>query len=294
MISVRARSDIAARSQQTRRLDALYDTLERQQAERLRTLRASSIDRSTVDTVTRAAATLLGTVSSDLSPDAHFVDLGGDSLSALTFANLLQAIFSITVPVGVITSPATDLQAIANYIDLEQAAGGQQLTPTPAAVHGVAATEIRADQLALDKFIDEATLLAASRLPRSSSHPRAVLITGATGFLGRYLMLDWLERMSFIGGQVICLARANNDAEARIRLDRILADGDSALGAKFRRLAAHHLYTVAGDKAEPNLGLDNDTWRRVADTVDLIVDAGALRQSSADTAHQLCQRLHKQ
>ncbi|OBI14764.1 hypothetical protein A5713_24685 [Mycobacterium sp. E2497] len=256
------------------RLDALYDSLERQQAERLRTLRAGSIDGSTVDTVTCAAATLLGAASSDLSPDAHFIDLGGDSLSALTFANLLQEIFSITVPVGVITSPATDLHAIADYIDSERAVGGRQ--PTPAAVHGAGATEIRADQLTLDQFIDKPTLMAASRLPRSSSHPRTVLITGATGFLGRYLMLDWLERMSLIDGQVICLVRARNDVEARIRLDRILADCDSALGAKFRRLAAHHLHTVAADKAKPNLGLDNDTWRRLAGTVDLIVDAGAL------------------
>ena len=44
------------------------------------------------------------------APDAHFTDLGGDSLSALTFANLLHEIFDIDVPVGVIVSPATDLQ----------------------------------------------------------------------------------------------------------------------------------------------------------------------------------------
>ena len=34
-------------------------------------------------------------------------ELGGDSLSALTFANLLREIFDIDVPVGVIVSPAT-------------------------------------------------------------------------------------------------------------------------------------------------------------------------------------------
>ena len=53
-------------------------------------------------------------------PDAHFTDLGGDSLSALTFGNLLHEIFDIDVPVGVIVSPASDLQAIADYIETER------------------------------------------------------------------------------------------------------------------------------------------------------------------------------
>ncbi|ETZ96606.1 phosphopantetheine attachment site family protein [Mycobacterium kansasii 662] len=40
-------------------------------------------------TVSRAAGALLGRRAPALSPDAHFTDLGGDSLSALTFGNLL-------------------------------------------------------------------------------------------------------------------------------------------------------------------------------------------------------------
>ena len=54
------------------------------------------------------AGRALGAPAGDLRPDAHFTDLGGDSLSALTFANLLHEIFDIDVPVGVIVSPATD------------------------------------------------------------------------------------------------------------------------------------------------------------------------------------------
>ena len=45
-------------------------------------------------------------------------------MSALTFANLLHEIFDVDVPVGVIVSPASDLQAIAAYIEAERA--GQQ------------------------------------------------------------------------------------------------------------------------------------------------------------------------
>jgi fatty acid CoA ligase FadD9 len=44
----------------------------------------------------------------------------------------------------------------------------------------------------------------------------------------------------------------------------------------YRRLAAGHLEVLAGDKGEPGLGLDETTWQRLADSVDLIVDPAAL------------------
>ena len=47
-------------------------------------------------------------------PEARFIDLGGDSLSALTFSRLLADIFGVEVPVGVMVDPTGDLLAIAN------------------------------------------------------------------------------------------------------------------------------------------------------------------------------------
>ncbi|MBV9350590.1 MAG: thioester reductase domain-containing protein, partial [Mycobacterium sp.] len=44
----------------------------------------------------------------------------------------------------------------------------------------------------------------------------------------------------------------------------------------YQELAADHLEVIAGDKGEANLGLDQQTWQRLADTVDLIVDPAAL------------------
>ena len=117
------------------------------------------------------------------------------------------------MPVGVIVSPASDLAAIAAYVD-DRAPGGSR-RPTYAAVHGRNATEVHASELTLDKFIDAATLAAAPALPGPNSEIRTVLLTGATGFLGRYLALEWLERMHLVGGKVICLVRAKDDDEAR-------------------------------------------------------------------------------
>ncbi|MDT5146044.1 MAG: fatty acid CoA ligase FadD9 [Mycobacterium sp.] len=255
------------------RLEQLYTELAEGQANELAELRRSGADAPVLQTVTRAAAAMLGTASTELTPDAHFTDLGGDSLSALTFGNLLREIFEIDVPVGVIVSPASDLQAIARYIEAERQGTKR---PTFAAVHGRGATEVYASDLTLDKFLDEATLAAAADLPRPATEVRTVLLTGATGFLGRYLALEWLERMDMVDGKVIALVRAKSDEEARGRLDRTFDSGDPELLAHYRELVADHLEVVAGDKGEANLGLDPQTWQRLADTVDLIVDPAAL------------------
>ncbi|KIU37500.1 SDR family oxidoreductase, partial [Mycobacteroides immunogenum] len=44
----------------------------------------------------------------------------------------------------------------------------------------------------------------------------------------------------------------------------------------FRSLAEKHLEVLAGDIGDPNLGLDAETWQRLADTVDVIVHPAAL------------------
>jgi fatty acid CoA ligase FadD9 len=256
------------------RLEQLYIDLADSQANELRELRQHGADRPVLETIGRAAGALLGAAATDLQPHAHFTDLGGDSLSALTFANLLHEIFEIDVPVGVIVSPASDLASLAAYIEAERQPGTKR--PTFASVHGRDATEVHAADLTLDKFIDPQILAAAPSLPGPSTEVRTVLLTGATGFLGRYLALEWLERMDLVDGKVICLVRAKDDAAARERLDKTFDSGDPELLRHYRELAAEHLEVIAGDKGEADLGLDPQTWQRLADTVDLIVDPAAL------------------
>jgi fatty acid CoA ligase FadD9 len=256
------------------RLEGLYTELADSQATELRQLRAHGAQQPVLATISRAAAALLGAATADVRPDAHFTDLGGDSLSALSFANLLHEIFDIDVPVGVIVSPASDLAALAAYIDTQRQPGATRATF--ASVHGRDATQVHASDLSLDKFLDAHTLDAAASLPGPSAEVRTVLLTGATGFLGRYLALEWLQRMDLVDGTLICLVRGKNDAAARDRLDATFDSGDPNLLAHYRQLAADHLEVIAADKGEANLGLDPTTWQRLADTVDLIIDPAAL------------------
>ncbi len=136
------------------RLEQLYAELAAARVDELRALRENATDRPVIDTVVLAAQTVLGSTDIEVDPDSHFTDLGGDSLSALTFANLLRDILEVDVPVGVIVGPTSDLRQLAEYIEAEREFGSKR--PTFASVHGRGATSVRADDLTLDKFIDAA------------------------------------------------------------------------------------------------------------------------------------------
>ncbi|MBV8930850.1 MAG: carboxylic acid reductase [Mycobacteriaceae bacterium] len=255
------------------RLEQLYAELAAARVDELRALRERAGDQPVIATVTAAASAVLGSVDADVEPEEHFTDLGGDSLSALTFSNLLQDIFKVEVPVGVIINPASNLARLAEYIDTERSGSTR---PTFATVHGEGASEARAADLTLDKFIDAATLAGASSLPRATGEPRTVLLTGANGWLGRFLTLEWLERLSERGGTLVTIVRGRDASAALARLEEAYTTGDPTLLRRFRELAADHLEVTAGDIGEPNLGLDAQTWNRLARSVDLIVHPAAL------------------
>ncbi|MGV9802494.1 carboxylic acid reductase [Mycobacterium sp. NPDC003449] len=253
------------------RLEQMYADIAAARADELRALRESAKTQPVIDTLTRAAASILG--SGRVPAEAHFTDLGGDSLSALTLSNLLGELFDIEVPVGTIVNPAANLAQLAATIEAQRASGSRR--PTFATVHGTGATEIRAAELTLDKFIDAATLAAAPGLPMTTGEPTTVLLTGANGWLGRFLTLQWLQRLSQTGGKLIAIVRGRDDAEARARLVRAY-DTDPDLAREFATLAADHLEVLAGDIGEPNLGLAPQNWRRLAADADLIVHPAAL------------------
>ncbi|MER6349197.1 carboxylic acid reductase [Streptomyces sp. NPDC001532] len=257
-----------------KRLEQLYADTAAREHEELAEIRRGGADRPVLETVRRAARALLAGSTAEIGPDAHFRDLGGDSLSAVSFSDLLQDTFGVRVPVDMVISPGYDLGHLARHIEARR--GAAQERPTYASVHGEGGTEVHAKDLTLDKFIDARTLTDARALPRAEGAPRTVLLTGASGYLGRFLALQWLGELAPAGGRLIALVRGKDAAAARRRLDAAFDSGDPELVRTYRELADRHLEVVAGDMAEPRLGLDEDTWDRLAGEVDLIVHAGAL------------------
>ncbi|CDO06209.1 oxidoreductase [Mycolicibacterium cosmeticum] len=255
------------------RLEQLYTALAAARDDELRALREVAATQPVLTTVAGAAQALLGLPGAAPKADEHFTDLGGDSLSALNFSNLLGEIFGVEVPVGVIIGPSADLATVAAYVESERASGGTR--PTATGVHGGGVSSISAADLTLDKFIDDATLAAAPSALPVTDHVRTVLLTGANGYLGRFLTLEWLQRLAATGGRMIALVRGHDAESAWRRLTQVF-ESDPAMAQEFRVLAADHLEVVPGDIGEPNLGLDHATWQRLAHEVDLVVHPAAL------------------
>ncbi|WP_156764961.1 thioester reductase domain-containing protein, partial [Mycobacterium sp. 1081908.1] len=210
-----------------------------------------------------------------ISVEDSFFDLGGNSLTAMRVIATINVSLDAHLSVRALFD-APSVRSLSGRLrgDADWVAVSPAGDPRFASVHGSDPTEVRAADLKLDKFIETTTLIGAANLP-GPSDVRTVLLTGATGFLGRYLALEWLERMGTVGGKLICLVRAESDKEARRRLDDIF-NSDPDLLRHFQELAADRLEVVAGDKSRTNLGLDQQTWQRLADTVDLIVDPAAV------------------
>ena len=76
--------------------------------------------------------------------------LAPESHAQITFSNLLEEIFGVEVPVGVIINPAGNVALLADYIEASRSSGGR---PTFATVHAPDSAEVHAGELTLGKFI---------------------------------------------------------------------------------------------------------------------------------------------
>jgi len=116
--------------------------------------------------------------------------------------------------------------------------------------------------------------LSRHRRETSLMPPRTVFLTGATGYLGAHILADVLASTT---ADVVCVVRADGDAAAMERVKSTLEQYDlldGVGGAKGletdRRVAA-----VAGDLSKPLLGINPDSFKEVAASIDSIIHCGA-------------------
>lgn len=265
------------------RLEELYTGLEHKRSENLLMLRSDDTELSVTERVVRALEVVLDIVDVDLEQPSSFADLGGDSLAAADFAGLLQTMFGVAMPVDAVLSPVGTPREWAARIEA-QLADGRPRSATFADVHGAGSRHLRAADLHLTAFLDPASLV---RPPAdvSESRPPTVLLTGATGFLGRFLLLELLEQVAVDGGRVVCLVRAPDQATAVRRLGAVFTGSDPRLEERYRSLAHDRLDVIPGDLAEVGLGLDEVQQARLAREIDRIVHTAGLVNHVLDYEH---------
>lgn len=261
------------------RLEALYDEIERAQVSELYDLQGAGASATTAEKVKKAMAATLGLPSIDVEHAGQsFIQLGGDSLSAVSLETLIGDICGAHVPVGFLLDPTSSVRSVIVFVE-DALAGRGRRNVTFEEVHGRGAKSVRVEDLRIEKFLAPQEIEAARRAtPRSDVPPRAevALLTGANGFLGRFLALELLERLGAEGTRLYAVVRAPNDAAAFERLARSYQT-DPELTARFQELAANgRLRVLAGDLMKPRLGLADDVYERLSNEVDLVLHNGAL------------------
>ncbi len=93
-----------------------------------------------------------------------------------------------------------------------------------------------------------------------------VLLTGATGLLGQYLLRDLLRR----GHRVAVAIRSNRKATAAQRMEQTMQLWERQAGELLRRPIC-----IEGDITEPNLGFDDDTLSWVSQHVGSVMHSAA-------------------
>jgi NAD(P)-dependent dehydrogenase (short-subunit alcohol dehydrogenase family) len=93
---------------------------------------------------------------------------------------------------------------------------------------------------------------------------RSMLLTGATGFLGIYLLDDLVKQVD----KVVCLQRCDSATTGKEALRQKARE--AGLVIDFSRVEV-----ISADLAAPDLGLDSVQWHRLAGEVDAILHCGA-------------------
>jgi thioester reductase-like protein len=102
--------------------------------------------------------------------------------------------------------------------------------------------------------------VAQSTGPSTSAN--AVMLTGGTGFVGRFLLAQLLQETD---ATIYCMVRASSQHQATLRLRTTLAKWDL-----WREEFESRIIGIPGDLRLPNFGLDDHTYQLLAREVDCV------------------------
>jgi thioester reductase-like protein len=194
--------------------------------------------------------------------DRPLKDIGIDSLTAVQIRNQLATLTGLKLSVN-IAFIHPNLKALSQYLlsQLEEASSASTIVPSAL----LDMDAIRSGCLDSGfKFGKQFTNDSPDRFTRP---PESVFLTGATGFVGAFILHELLNKGIFSH----CLVRADSMDQARQRLKYTLQDYDLWKPA-FEPL----IQPVIGDMNQPLLGLTEETFEELASKVDTICHSGAL------------------
>ena len=202
----------------------------------------------------------LGLEEGDVRRDDDFFDVGGHSLAAAQLLSHVEGAFGARFSMPEFLATPT-VEGLCDAIEKRQKSGteGQAgYNPSRPAV------DLRAEAILEPDIAPERR--GSGDAPLGDS--RRVFLTGATGFLGAFLLDELLSKTE---AEVRCL----------VRLRKGEHDPMAPLRANLERYGlwtperAERLVPAVGDLSAPLLGMSEDAFDRLAREVDVIVHAGA-------------------
>jgi myxalamid-type nonribosomal peptide synthetase MxaA len=191
-----------------------------------------------------------------------FFELGGHSLLAVRLAARVRKTFEVDLPLAkLVERPCIEAQAVL----IEQARAGVDFG-------GAEGPDLAADAR-LAPAIAPPAVFSRTR----PTDPAALFLTGASGFLGAFLLAELAERTR---ADLYCLVRAGSDAEALDRLRATLRRYRLPLGF----LDEGRVVPVPGDLARPRFGLPEARFRELSARIDAVYHCGAAVNFSAPYA----------
>lgn len=192
-----------------------------------------------------------------VTDDDDFFALGGDSLQAASLVMLVEEVFRETLPVQALYDAPTPAK-LADLLGHRRGGLGDRDGDADAC----------AVMLADARLPESIRPLADPVRPWRGEGGGTVFLTGATGFLGAFLLRD-LMRMPGVR-EVACLVRAPTNTEAAVRL-RANLKRYGLWDATFAR----RLRPLAGDFADADLGLGPAGFQGWAARSDVVFHVGA-------------------
>ncbi|MTD54310.1 type I polyketide synthase [Amycolatopsis pithecellobii] len=221
--------------------------------QRLAGLPAGEREKVLTELVRDSAATVLGHASGGGIPGGQrFTDLGLDSLTAVELCGRLCTITGLRLPVGTLFDHPTPA-ALTTYLLAELLPGAEP------AVTG--AVDFESEIVLADDVTPAAEVMAVCRAPKN------IFLTGATGFLGAFLLRDLMLTTDAV---VHCLVRGTDEAVARERLR-----ANARWYGTWDAVDPARLSLVVGDLEQPRFGLTAGEFDRLAQTADVVYHAGA-------------------
>ena len=229
--------------------------------------------------IARMWADLIPSVHAEtISPEDSFFDIGGHSILAQMMILRVKrewkdARVSMT---SIFRSPtlrgfAHEIEDASNFGNLLNGANGTVANASGVMndTHRLTDEEYARDAQGLAKNLPRTIPRNQDRHTVQSTSTLTVFLTGATGFLGAFILKDLLTRTS-PSLKVIALVRPRKSSPA---LDRV-RDTCQAYGI-WSDSWSSRIECVTGNLGDHRLGMDNDTWQRMTDEVDVVIHNGA-------------------